>query len=179
VIPGDPPLDVRDKRAYVPSTLTTGASETRLAVEPEKISEGVATLGAMPFAELFPMSLRDPRSTEQALAIRVEGQGIVIVTGCGHPTVERIVARAQAVFGEPIVGVVGGLHYMGYTREQTRPHISSIKELNPQLVALSPHDSSAEAIAAFREAFPGAFRELQVGRAINFGAQAPITQDGE
>jgi hypothetical protein len=36
------------------------------------------------------------------------------------------------------------------------------------LVALSPHDSGLQALAAFEAAFPGAYRTLKVGEAIQF-----------
>jgi len=34
-----------------------------------------------------------------------------MITGCGHPTMERLVSRAETLFGKQVVGVVGGLHY--------------------------------------------------------------------
>ena len=43
----------------------------------------------------------------------MEGKGIVLIMGCGHPTVERIVARAEALFEQPVAGVAGGFHYEG------------------------------------------------------------------
>jgi hypothetical protein len=36
-------------------------------------------------------------------------------------------------------------------------------------VAVSPHDSSTEAIYAFQETFPGVFQPIAVGRTIRFG----------
>ncbi len=165
-VPGDPPLDLNGKRVYVPTTLSRAGVEPIVVTQPAKIAEGVATIGALPFPDLFPLSLKSPRNTEQTLAVNVQGQGIVLVMGCGHPTVERIVARAQALFDEPIIGLVGGLHYEGLTREQTQPHIAFVKNLKPQLVAISPHDSSPAALQAFQEAFPQVYQEVAVGRTI-------------
>jgi len=34
----------------------------------------------------------------------------VLITGCGHSTIQRIVERAEMLFDEPIYGIVGGLH---------------------------------------------------------------------
>ncbi len=51
------------------------------------------------------------RIDEQALAVNVEGKGIVLVVGCGHQTVPRMLHRASQLFDEPIHGIVGGLHY--------------------------------------------------------------------
>lgn len=168
---GDPPLDLRGKFIYVPLALSTGETSPIVVTQPAKIADGVATIGSIAFAELFPFSLRSPRNAEQTLAVNVAGRGIVLIMGCGHPTVERIVARAQAALNEPIVGVVGGLHYEGMTREQAQPHISFVSKLKPQLVAVSPHDSSTPAIQAFRDAFPKAYRDVKVGQAIGLAAQ--------
>lgn len=169
LVAGDPPLDLSGKRIYVPLAVTAGAASPIVVTQPEKIAEGVATIGAIAFHDLFPLSLKSPLNAEQVLAVNVEGRGIVLITGCGHPTVERIVARAQALFDEPIIGLVGGLHYEGMTREKVHPHVSFVAGLNPQLVAVSPHDSSQEAMQAFRDALPDAYREIQVGRVISIG----------
>lgn len=163
---GDPPLDLTGKRVLVPMALNNAEIAQSVLEQPTKIAKGVATLGTIAFPELFPLSLRGARNVEQALAVNVKDKGIVLITGCGHPTVERIVTRAGAIFDEPIIGIVGGLHYEGFSREQTQPHIAFIAALDPQLVAVSPHDSSPAALEAFREAFPGVYREIRVGERI-------------
>jgi len=44
--------------------------------------------------------------------------------------------------------------------------IEAIKELNPGLVALSPHDSSDWSLDRFRSAFGDVYQEVQVGLEI-------------
>ncbi len=172
LIPGDPPLDLRGKRVYLPMPLNVAGGAPVVAAQPVKLADGLASTGAIAFPELFPFSLRSPRNTEQALAVNVQGKGIVLIMGCGHPTVERIVARAQALFDEPIIGIVGGLHYDGMTREQVQSHIAFISTLKPQFVALSPHDSSAEALQAFRDTFGTTYQDIQVGRTLTLGGSS-------
>ena len=58
-----------------------------------------------------------------------------------------------------VIGVVGGLHYEGQTAADVVVPIEFLASRNPQLVALSPHDSSLEAIEAFRVAFPQAYQD--------------------
>ena len=166
---GAPPVDLSGKRVYVPLPLNGVGPGMVVASQPLKVADGVATIGAIAFPELFPFSLRSPLNAEQSLAVHVAGKGIVLIMGCGHPTVERIVARAQAAFAEPIVGIVGGLHYGSLSQEQVQPHIAFVKSLNPQLVALSPHDSGPDALQAFHTAFPTVYREIEVGQSIVFG----------
>lgn len=163
---GDPPFDLRGKLVYVPLAINNANSQPIVATQPAKLADGVATTGAIAFSDLFPLSLKSPRNAEQTLAVNVEGRGMVLIMGCGHPTVERIVARAQALFDEPIAGLVGGLHYEGFTHEQTEPHIAFIRDLQPQLIAVSPHDSSTAALQAFRSAFQGAYQEVSVGQPL-------------
>ena len=100
------------------------------------------------------------------MAVNVEGKGIVLILGCGHPSVERFVARAQAAFDAPVVGVVGGLHYEDKSPAFVNVSIAYLKTLQPQLVALSPHDSTPANIQAFREAFPTSYQTVEVGRPI-------------
>lgn len=166
--PGDPPLNLAGKEVYVPLPVSNTDLNTTVVTAPQKLAEGIATIGTIPFHELFPLSLKLARNTEQVLAVNVQGKGVVLITGCGHPSVERIIARAQAIFDQPIVGLVGGLHYEGMTPEQVKPHLAFVSALHPQLIALSPHDSSPAAIQEFRNTFRYAYQELEVGRTITF-----------
>jgi 7,8-dihydropterin-6-yl-methyl-4-(beta-D-ribofuranosyl)aminobenzene 5'-phosphate synthase len=120
------------------------------------------------YPEVFPLSLFKPRGSEQALVVHVTGEGLVLITGCGHPTVEKLVTRAEALYGQPVVGVVGGLHYGEANAEDLTDPIAFLASREPRLVALSPHDSGPAAIEAFRAAFPEAYREVMVGQPIRF-----------
>ncbi len=88
--------------------------------------------------------------------------------GCGHPTVERIVARAEAVFESPVVGIVGGFHYEGLTTTEIQTHIDYLSSLDLQLIAPSPHDSDQNALGGFKSSFPETYQNVQVGTSISF-----------
>lgn len=163
----DSQTDLAGLAAYVPTALTYPGLQPTIAEQPQKIATGVATLGRQPFIQPFPFWLWQPLELEQSLAIQVEGHGLVLVTGCGHPSLERIVARAEALFGLPIAGVVGGLHYGVVGAQDVQPHVDFLAERRPQRVALSPHDSSPAAIEAFRAAFPAAYQDIEIGTAIS------------
>lgn len=165
--------------AYVPVAMDFPHAAAQVAEAPEIIAPGVATLGRMPFVQPFPFSLWQPLGYEQMLAVNVSGKGIVLITGCGHPTLERIVARAEALFAEPVVGVVGGLHYEALSAAEVAPHVQFLAVRAPQLVALSPHDNGPTAVAAFQAAFPTAYRHIQVGETIRFGATAVADTTGQ
>ena len=112
------------------------------------------------------MSLYGAKGGEQALVVHLDGLGLVIVTGCGHPGLETLVARAEALYGRPVVGVVGGLHYGGATAADLAAPIRFLQDRRPLLVALSPHDSDPPALAAFEAAFPESYHTLRVGETV-------------
>jgi len=128
---------------------------------------------------------------EQSLAVNVEGKGIVLVVGCGHQGVHRIVERAEMLFDEPLYGLIGGLHLPVTASRETllgiplqrlagtgRPPWSPLRKSDVeevlaylkgkglQLVGLSAHDSCDWTLAAFRETFGPAYREVRVGQRI-------------
>lgn len=164
--------DLDGKPVYAPSDFDFPGAVPILLPNPSVLSQGVATIGTIEYGETYPVSLYKASGAEQVLAINVDGQGIVLIVGCGHPTVERIVARAEALFELPVVGIVGGLHYEGFSFDDVQPHIQFLASRDLSLVALSPHDSSPAALHAFQSAFTDHYYTLQVGESIQFPAGA-------
>ena len=130
---------------------------------------------------------------EQSLAVNLAGKGVVLVVGCGHPGVERILARAEALFDQPVYGIMGGLHYpvtasraavsgipmqklLGTGKWPWQPidqsdvaaGISALQKRSPKVVALSAHDSCDWTLGAFQSAFGSAYRRVAVGEEITF-----------
>jgi 7,8-dihydropterin-6-yl-methyl-4-(beta-D-ribofuranosyl)aminobenzene 5'-phosphate synthase len=167
---GGDPMTLDDKAIYTPVDMTYPGSTPVTATQPSVIVPGVATTGAIGFPELFPIMLLGDPNYEQALLVNVEGRGVIAISGCGHPTIQKILARADALFAEPVVGIIGGLHYPNSDGQDIQPNIDYLATFNPQFVGLSPHDSSAAAIEAFRAAFPNAYQDVVVGQEIVFGA---------
>jgi len=151
---------------YIPEAMTYPSGELILSEKPAPLAEGVAATGLITYAQPFPIWLAMPKGDEQALAVNVKGQGIVLITGCGHMGLESLLGRAKTVFDAPIIGVVGGLHYGNSDVAALQFEIESVRELNPVVVALSPHDSGTVALEAFAQAFPTSYRYIQVGLPI-------------
>ena len=143
---------------------------SEVITEPKILGNGIASIGVIP-RNLFIMGY----TLENSLAINVEGKGIVLIVGCGHQTIERIVERALYLFDLPIYGIVGGLHYpvkngrlmigplnlqniggshrppwKGINEKDITHSIAAIKKVDPKLVSLSPHDSSDWSIDQFK-----------------------------
>lgn len=183
------PVPLRAIPVYAPGPLAPSQWNPEPRVEvvtgPKVLKPGIACLGPIP-RQLFMMG----RTLENALAINVEGKGIVLIVGCGHQTVQRIIERAQALFDEPVYGLIGGLHlpvhggramfgpfnlqalatdrppWHGVDELEVQAAIEAIRKVNPSVVALSPHDSSDWSIEQFRQAFQNRYRDLKVGREL-------------
>ncbi len=179
-------VDLHQMPAYVPVPIIN-PSATAIPVEgPMTLAPGIASMGPIP-RQLFFLGW----TPEQSLAINVAGKGIVLIIGCGHPTIQKIVARKEMLFDEPLYGVIGGLHfpvtasrsvrhgipaqqYFGtgrwpwdhITKADVHEAIAFLYRRNPKVVSLSPHDSCDWSLAAFRTAFGGNYRELLVGETI-------------
>jgi 7,8-dihydropterin-6-yl-methyl-4-(beta-D-ribofuranosyl)aminobenzene 5'-phosphate synthase len=153
-------------KIYLPETMKHPQTDIVIAKVPTVIAPGVVSLGAQPYIEPFPLGMLEPLGWEQALAINVKDKGIVLILGCGHPTLEAVVERAETIFNEPVIGVVGGLHYLNSASDELAPHIHFLKQREPVLVALSPHDSKGSVLQAFETAFPDAYRYIVTGHEI-------------
>lgn len=163
---GELPGGLGERLVFVPHVMTyKGAVH---ATTPTLPAPDIATTGVISYLETWPMTLFAPKGGEQALVVHVAGHGLVLITGCGHPGLERLVERAESLYGEQVVGVVGGLHYLNATAEELQPQIQFLQSRPVSLVALSPHDSGPNALAAFENAFPGAYHTLKVGESIQF-----------
>jgi metal-dependent hydrolase (beta-lactamase superfamily II) len=160
--------------------MTYPGIEPIVARESKVIAPGVATTGTI--TGNIHMGTVD----EQALAIRLEGKGVVLIVGCGHQGLANLLARSVLLFDEPIHGVIGGLHYpvphgrwiskgvdlqrwatygsgSGPSADDVRCEIDMLAAKEPQWVSLSAHDSSDEMIEAFRKRFGPRYHDLRVG----------------
>jgi 7,8-dihydropterin-6-yl-methyl-4-(beta-D-ribofuranosyl)aminobenzene 5'-phosphate synthase len=163
---GELPGGLGERLVFVPHVSTyKGAVHATIPTLP---APDIATTGVISYLEVWPMSLFAPKSGEQALVVHVAGHGLVLITGCGHPGLERLVERAESLYGEQVVGFVGGLHYLKATADKLQPQIQFLQSRPVSLVALSPHDSGPDALAAFEAAFPVEYHTLKVGEAIQF-----------
>lgn len=160
--------DLSAMAVYVPAPLAYSGAKLIYSAEPVLVAKDIATTGVISYPEVFPLSVLEPKGHEQALVFNVTGKGLVLVTGCGHPTLEKLVSRAETLFGQPVVGIVGGLHYQDMDSQALQSHIQFLQSRNPVLVALSPHDSGPEAIAAWQAAFPDTYQSVRLGEAIQF-----------
>jgi len=179
-----PDIPIYAPEELTPSSNNPGKKATVLT-SPTKITDGIASAGVV--TRFFLLG----QTAEHALAINVEGKGLVIVIGCGHQTIETILEMAKENFAEPVYAIVGGLHFpvkngrimigpinmqgiaatensplKGVTQSNLDNALSAIKNAEVKRILLSAHDSSDYAIKQFEKKFGQQFEKLFVGKKI-------------
>jgi len=98
---------------------------TRLVelTEPAEIREGIFVTGAM-----------GSTIVEQALVIESD-IGTIVITGCAHPGVVEMTARAKAVTGQEIALVIGGFHLGSATQEDVARIAMALRDLGVECIA--------------------------------------------
>ena len=163
-----------------------------LARDPVVVAPGVFTTGEIPHDTDFegpgtadkPLvygpgiyQLRDGRFVydevldEVGLAINVAGEGLVVITGCGHAGVINTVRQAQRVTGvEELALVMGGFHlgFPGTPDEKVDKTVAALTELGARQIA-PMHCSGFKCMADVARALPDAFFQYAVGTAVTIG----------
>jgi 7,8-dihydropterin-6-yl-methyl-4-(beta-D-ribofuranosyl)aminobenzene 5'-phosphate synthase len=101
---------------------------------------------------------------EQALILEAP-QGLIVITGCAHPGVVKIVEAVRAHFTQDILLVMGGFHLMGEDRKGLERIIARFQELGVKYVGPC-HCSGDRARRLFQETYGKAFVPLGVGLEI-------------
>lgn len=101
---------------------------------------------------------------EQALLIQ-GSDGPVLVTGCAHMGIDKLVKRATNLAGEPMALVLGGFHLFKREADEVERLIVQLKDLGVRRVGAC-HCTGEDAIGALREAWGERFLEIAVGSRI-------------
>lgn len=105
---------------------------------------------------------------EISLAIETP-QGMVLVVGCSHPTIEKIVATAKQTFNKPIHLVLGGTHLLPAQDDQIKRIARSLRD-DLKVGWIAPdHCTGEPAFAILRETFGSHYLYAGLGETIAFG----------
>ena len=91
---------------YLPAEANAEGFQTEVLEGPRMLTAGVASTGPLT-RSLFLLGWTE----EQAIVARLKNKGLVVFTGCGHPTIETIVQMVKRLSDEPIYAIGGGLHF--------------------------------------------------------------------
>jgi len=98
---------------------------------------------------------------EQALVLE-SGKGLVIITGCAHPGIVKMVEFAKTHFNRNVYLVMGGFHLQGSDGDRTMRIIRRLKNIGVEKVGPS-HCTGELALKAFREEWGKDFIHLGCG----------------
>jgi 7,8-dihydropterin-6-yl-methyl-4-(beta-D-ribofuranosyl)aminobenzene 5'-phosphate synthase len=147
------------------------------------LTAGIASTGPLA-RSLFFMGWTE----EQVLLAHRKDKGLILVCGCGHPSIPVILRMVSRLSSEPIHALVGGLHFpvtsgrgkmagldvqtiLGTGKppwqrikdEDLDETIRAIKAVTPARLLLSAHDSCDHALKRFAEETDADVEVLQAG----------------
>lgn len=119
--------------------------------KPTEIVSGVYTTGEL-----------GTTIVEQSLVV-VTPRGLVVVTGCAHPGVVRIVEKAGKLLNMKVHLVVGGFHLGGARKEEVIDIVEAFRGLGVEKV-MPCHCTGTLATKIFAEEYKHGFVECGVGK---------------
>ena len=94
------------KPCFLPDRAEAKGFKAELVERPQLLTAGIASTGPLA-RSLFMFGF----TKEQALLVQLKGKGLVVFTGCGHPTIEVVLEMVRRLSNEPLYAVGGGLHF--------------------------------------------------------------------
>ena len=104
------------------------------------------------------------RIPEQALVLRTT-RGLVVLTGCAHPGVVRMVEQVKTLSDEDVLLVLGGFHLGWAAPGEIEQIIRALKDLGVRYVAPT-HCSGDRARTLFHERFGIHYLHVGVGKTL-------------
>ena len=147
-------------------------------VFPERLKRQARTAGAALVETEGPSKVCDEAWTtgvldggipEQGLYLR-QPDGLIVMTGCAHPGIVRMVEAARAHAGLKPKAVLGGFHMAGASPDRTAAVIEGFKGLGVRFVAPC-HCSGDETRRLMKEAFGQGYLPSGVGARLVFEAE--------
>jgi 7,8-dihydropterin-6-yl-methyl-4-(beta-D-ribofuranosyl)aminobenzene 5'-phosphate synthase len=101
---------------------------------------------------------------EQSLILETDKR-VVVITGCAHPRIVKILAEVNQLIKKDIDLVLGGIHLAGFDRLYIKTTIREFRRFSVKKVGLC-HCSGDEARRLFAEEYGTDFIETGVGKRI-------------
>jgi ABC-type Mn2+/Zn2+ transport system permease subunit/metal-dependent hydrolase (beta-lactamase superfamily II) len=120
---------------------------------PREIVKGVSTTGTL-----------GTTITEQSMVIRTE-KGLVVITGCAHPGIAKIIDKAKDIFNQEVLLAIGGFHLSRERGRDIENLVSEIKKLGVKYIGPC-HCSGDVARQLFRKEYAENYIDVGVGKVI-------------
>jgi len=173
---------------FLPDKAQAPGFEAKVITGPQILPSGIATTGPLA-RSLFLLGYTE----EQALIANIKGRGLVVFTGCGHPTIDVILNMTCQLSQEKIHAVGGGLHFpvsdgrgnrigikfqtiigtgkppwQKINNEDLDKTISRLNMADPQKVYLSGHDTCDQSIQRIKQNLVSDTHILKSGETYRF-----------
>jgi len=149
---------------YVPPSFST--SFKRLVSEKTEVVE--VAPGQMIAGGIFTTGEMGESIAEQALVIKTD-PGLVIITGCAHPGIVKMVEQACSLFNEPVHLVLGGFHLTEKNQDELNAILRDFRRLEVNQVAPS-HCTGEQAVAMFAAEYGDQFVRAGIGKRFQFNS---------
>jgi 7,8-dihydropterin-6-yl-methyl-4-(beta-D-ribofuranosyl)aminobenzene 5'-phosphate synthase len=101
---------------------------------------------------------------EQSLVIPTD-RGLIVITGCAHPGVVKIVEKAKELTNQEVLLVMGGFHLLGHSDAQIKRIISEFSKLGVRYAGPC-HCTGDRAIELFAQEYGEHFIQIGAGRTV-------------
>ncbi len=119
----------------------------------QKICEGAFTTGVV-----------NGWIKEQSLILETD-KGLIVMTGCAHPRIVKILTLTKYLFHKNIFLALGGFHLAGFDKQEIKEIIARFRELGVSRVGPA-HCSGDEARQLFAQEYKNDFITIGVGKKI-------------
>lgn len=161
-----------------PSRLEEAGAALLLCRDPLQLMPGLTTTGEVPRRTDFEEACEIFKTIEQgrlkadtlpddlSLIARLNGKGLVIITGCSHAGIVNILRASEELAGtDRIEGIVGGLHLWDAPGQRIKKTVQALQQMNIGWVAAG-HCTGFRAQVELFLAFQDRFKPLSSGMVI-------------
>ncbi|MET0277062.1 MAG: MBL fold metallo-hydrolase [Pseudorhodoplanes sp.] len=113
---------------------------------------------------------------EISLAIETP-DGIVLIVGCSHPTIEKIVETTKAAINKPIHLVLGGTHLLPAKDDQIRSIAATLRDKLEVRYIAPAHCTGEPAFAILKESFGDRYVYAGLGAEVVLGPKVTVRAD--
>jgi 7,8-dihydropterin-6-yl-methyl-4-(beta-D-ribofuranosyl)aminobenzene 5'-phosphate synthase len=100
--------------------------------------------------------------------------GIVLIVGCSHPTIEKIVEAARSVIDKPVHLVFGGTHLLPATPDEITRIATALRD-ESQVAWIAPvHCTGEPAFAILKESFGDRYLYAGLGTTLELGPKVTM-----
>jgi 7,8-dihydropterin-6-yl-methyl-4-(beta-D-ribofuranosyl)aminobenzene 5'-phosphate synthase len=158
-------------KIYLPNSAT--AEKVK---ELQSKAESVTLVSEMKYIDecVFSTGTLQQNVPEQALCIET-ADGLVVITGCSHPGIVRILKKAKELSKKEICFAFGGFHLKGHNTEQIKEIIEEIKSLGVKRIGPT-HCTGDKAIELFKQAWGYNYVSMGVGKQFSIRLRKNCTE---